>query len=625
MRATCHLALVGMGGPTGDSQIPAGDSGIDCRRGCSLERSEMVFLTGFKRQQGVETSMSTTRRRVARDALALLAALTLAAAAYPWPSLAAGVTIRIVESFDPPEVTVAPGTTITWVNESGDRHRVRTTSGPAEFDSGDLEAGQQFSVTLSAVGVYEYLDDRDKEDSAFWARIIVAEQAPSPSPTPTTPVDPGATTPPAPPPSAVTVSMAGEVFRPSTVTLAPGGSIAWRNDDDRAHTVSATNDAFDSGILSPGQAYSRTFPTAGTYPYLCLIHPKMTGTVVVAAPGTTPPPPAPTPVPTPSPAPTPVTPPAPGSIRAVDFAFQPTSLAVVAGSRVSFVNAGKAPHTMTARDGSFDSGIVNAGGTWVHAFSAPGTYAFLCSLHPQMVGTLRVADGSGTVPPPAPTPVPTPPPPKPVGTSAFEIQDFSFQPASIRVAAGSTVRWVNVGLAPHTVTDRAGTFDSGTIDAGESWSTTFEQPGTFAFWCVIHPDMTGVIEITATGSAAGAAAGSPSPTVTSPVSPPPVASAGAIAEDGDGDPGTGATIDSSSGDTAGAPNAAGLVSDTSPVGVALSIVLVGGAVAMYMRVINGVIRRAEFIEVDAGPDPDRAPNVDSVRTEWRPASSPTRH
>jgi plastocyanin len=544
--------------------------------------------------------LTTPRRLAARFVLAL-AAFGLVSAALPMPSLAVGVTIRIEESFDPSEVTVAPGTTITWVNDSGDRRRVRTTSGPAEFDSGNLEAGQKFSVTLTAPGTYNYLDDRNKDDSAYWARIVVSAQAPAP----TAPGDASGGAQPPPAPSAASVGMAGEVFRPSNVTIAPGGSVTWRNDDDRAHTVSATTDAFDSGTLSPGQAYTRTFPTAGSYAYLCLIHPNMTGTVVVVAEGTTAPPPAPTPVPTPAPA-APAAPAAPGTIRAVDFAFQPTSLTVAAGSRVSFVNAGRAPHTMTARDGTFDSGIINAAGTWAHSFATPGTYAFLCSLHPQMVGTLRVTDGSGKAPPPAPTPVPTPAPAAPAapaGTSSFAIRDFTFQPSTIRVPVGSTVRWVNQGLAPHTVTDRAGSFDSGFIEAGGSWSNTFGQPGTFAIWCVIHPDMTGRIEVTTSGAGGEAAPALPSPSAAPPASATPGASPAPIAAVSNPGPEGSATIGDGSGDTAQVPSAPGPAGVASLVVIALSIVLVGGAATLFMRAINGAIGRAEVDPVVARPGP----------------------
>jgi plastocyanin len=565
---------------------------------------------------------------IARSALAVAITLALAAG-LPAPSRAAAVTITILDAFDPAAVTVTPGTTVTWVNESGNRHRVRTTSGPAEFDSGNLEPGQQFSITLNALGTYDYRDERNPDDRAFWAKIVVAKNAATPTPTPT----PGGGTPaptpkPTPPPATGDVGMAGRVFRPATITIAPGGSVTWTNDDGRDHTVTANDSSFDSGTLAPGRTYKRTFPTAGTYAYLCSFHPDMTGKVVVTAPGSTPPPPTPAPKPTPTPVPTPATTPTPGAIRAVDYAFQPTSLTVKAGTRVAFVNAGKAPHTLTAKDGSFDSGIVAAGGRWSHTFSTPGTFGFLCSVHPEMVGTLRVTDATGSAPPPAPTSKPTPTPPGGSGggaPGAFSIRDFSFEPSAIRVATGTTVRWVNRGAAPHTVTDKGGSFDSGFINGGESWSHTFRQAGTFSIWCVIHPQMVGTVTVTGAGSGAGGSGSSADPGApgASPSgSPIPVAIGGtgaSPATPGDGTAAGGTNGGGTGGSTAGGGGTAsggsgsgsgglplGTIDGTAPAlfsvgeltpgslaGLAVALLLIGGGAVLFTRTISGAVRRPD--------------------------------
>ena len=57
----------------------------------------------------------------------------------------------------------------------------------------------------------------------------------------------------------------------------------------------------------------------------------------------------------------------------VDFEFSPPALHVAPGTTVRFTNLGVAPHTATAKDGSFDSGMLEAGGTWTHRFDAVGT------------------------------------------------------------------------------------------------------------------------------------------------------------------------------------------------------------------------------------------------------------
>ncbi len=67
---------------------------------------------------------------------------------------------------------------------------------------------------------------------------------------------------------------------------------------------------------------------------------------------------------------------------------------------------------------------------------------------------------------------------------------------------GSTVTWRNAGEAPHTVTAEDGSFDSEMIAAGASWARTFETAGTFRYVCSFHPEMEGVVEVTAAGRAA---------------------------------------------------------------------------------------------------------------------------
>ncbi len=69
------------------------------------------------------------------------------------------------------------------------------------------------------------------------------------------------------------------------MTIAAGGSVTFRNDDDRAHTVTADDGAFNSGPIGEGGSWKRTFKQAGTFSYLCAIHPEMTGKVVVKGSG----------------------------------------------------------------------------------------------------------------------------------------------------------------------------------------------------------------------------------------------------------------------------------------------------------------------------------------------------
>jgi plastocyanin len=78
------------------------------------------------------------------------------------------------------------------------------------------------------------------------------------------------------------VSMKDIKFNPGTVTIKPGGKVTWTNDDSVGHDV--TGDDFksgDPGAIEGGSTYSHTFQKAGTYDYVCSVHPGMKGTVKV--------------------------------------------------------------------------------------------------------------------------------------------------------------------------------------------------------------------------------------------------------------------------------------------------------------------------------------------------------
>ena len=451
---------------------------------------------------------------VVRVTALLVVVLLVVGARVTVPVLAAAVTVHIGDTLDPAAVTVTPGMTVTWVNDSSGRHRLRSTSGPTQFDSGDLDPGASFSVMLAPLGTWQYRDERNKDLSNYFGTITVA-YAPTPAPSQA----PGATPPaatPAPTPAGE-ILMAGRAFTPRAVTVDAGAVVRWRNNDSRDHTVTAGDRSFDSGLMAVGATFVRVFSVPGTYAYTCAIHPDMTGTIAVRAAGggTPPPPPPPTPAPTPVPTLPPGASPAPGAgdVRAVDFAFTPSSIDVAAGTTVTWVNAGAALHTVTAGDGSWDSGLISAGGgTFSRRFGTPGTYPYLCFLHPAMNGVVRVSGANGATPPPPPPP--TSKPPGPVAADGeVELRDYAFVPSAIRVAPGTTVTWLNTGAAPHTVTDRAGAFDSGLLARGVRWSRTFADPGTFQLLCAIHPEMHATLVVAEPGATAPPPA-SPAPAVT---------------------------------------------------------------------------------------------------------------
>lgn len=72
------------------------------------------------------------------------------------------------------------------------------------------------------------------------------------------------------------------------------------------------------------------------------------------------------------------------------FAFAPATLTVTAGTTVTWTNRDEEPHTVAASDGSFHSPGMGTGATFTHTFADPGTFDYVCSIHPMMHGTVVV-------------------------------------------------------------------------------------------------------------------------------------------------------------------------------------------------------------------------------------------
>lgn len=73
------------------------------------------------------------------------------------------------------------------------------------------------------------------------------------------------------------------------------------------------------------------------------------------------------------------------------------------------------------------------------------------------------------------------------------IDNFSFAPATMTVTAGTKVTWINRDDVPHTVDENDRRFKSGVMDTDDQYSYTFSSPGTFKYFCALHPKMTGEI------------------------------------------------------------------------------------------------------------------------------------
>jgi amicyanin len=87
-------------------------------------------------------------------------------------------------------------------------------------------------------------------------------------------------------------------------------------------------------------------------------------------------------------------------------------------------------------------------------------------------------------------------------TTAVSIDNFTFTPQKLTVKAGTTVTWTNKDDIPHGIAATANAFTrSKALDTDDSYSFTFTTPGTYQYFCYIHPHMTGTIVVeAATGS-----------------------------------------------------------------------------------------------------------------------------
>jgi plastocyanin len=81
------------------------------------------------------------------------------------------------------------------------------------------------------------------------------------------------------------------------------------------------------------------------------------------------------------------------------------------------------------------------------------------------------------------------------GPVEIKIDNYSFTPADITVAAGTTVTWVNHDDVPHTVRNNDGTLKSKALDTDDKFSMTFDKPGTYEYFCSIHPKMTAKVVV----------------------------------------------------------------------------------------------------------------------------------
>lgn len=83
----------------------------------------------------------------------------------------------------------------------------------------------------------------------------------------------------------------------------------------------------------------------------------------------------------------------------------------------------------------------------------------------------------------------------PASQTEVKIDNFSFTPPTITIPAGTAVRWINHDDIPHNVVSDDKSFKSKVMDTDEEFTYTFAKPGTYSYFCSIHPKMTGKVVV----------------------------------------------------------------------------------------------------------------------------------
>ena len=193
--------------------------------------------------------------------------------------------------------------------------------------------------------------------------------------------------------------------------------------------------------------------------------------------------------------------------------YLPYEVTIPVGGTVFWANDDSAAHTVTSGsmadgpNGLFDSGLFMSGNTFKFTFDDSGIYDYFCMVHPWMTGKVIVGDVDEMV-------VESEPEPEVVETSSLiatvqtavgsgtpgcEETNECYLPYEVAIDVGGTVIWENIDTAAHTVTagkmpeGPSGVFDSGLFMSGNTFEFTFDESGTYDYFCMVHPWMTGKV------------------------------------------------------------------------------------------------------------------------------------
>jgi plastocyanin len=249
------------------------------------------------------------------------------------------------------------------------------------------------------------------------------EPQPEPTPEPETPIS--STVPRAPMTHTVEIAegsgvpgceVNNECYIPYSLEIQIHDTVLWDNVDTAAHTVTSgspsdgASGVFDSGLFMTATTFEFTFDEAGVYPYFCMVHPWMTGEIIVnefeeiiAIPEEPNASDEDMIVDEPIVEETPAGPPEvsmavgssiPGCEETLEC-YLPYQIEISSGESVLWNNIDTAAHTVTSGipgspDGVFDSGMVMAGSTFEFTFTEPGEHDYYCMVHPWMAGKVMV-------------------------------------------------------------------------------------------------------------------------------------------------------------------------------------------------------------------------------------------
>ena len=171
--------------------------------------------------------------------------------------------------------------------------------------------------------------------------------------------------------------------------------------------------------------------------------------------------------------------------------YEPDVARVPQGHIIEWINEDSVAHTVTSSvdfGETFDSGLMDGGATFTLDTTdlALGEYEYFCIVHPWMIATIVIEEPKEAVKVEVSMPE---------GAGIEQPGQIYYDPEVIQVAVGTTVLWTNDDNAIHTVTALEGEFDSDVMAAGDSYEYTFNTPGKYDYFCIVHPWMIGSVEV----------------------------------------------------------------------------------------------------------------------------------